>query len=492
MALAPSIPASHIVRVTPSVISTGGTAYQLNGVYFTDSAPYPVKQYNNENEVLADFGEKSQAYEFALTYFSGIGISTKTPEILYIVRFNTEDKSSKLLGSSQKSKGLDDLKAVKGSLAVTIDGTEKTAELDLSVATSWSNGAEIIAEALKAKVVFDTQLQSFVIASDKVGQDASISYASGTASDSLGLSMNSGAVVDNVNLVDTATSAFRRLKSFTLNFGGATHDNSLSTDTIKDFLKYNSSQKHKCWFVPHAKEATALISNNENCLGGWIKQNNVSDSTLIYGDHLRASILLSAMASQDFEKENGRMTLDFRYSNSALSADVTNEDDANALESNGYAYYGAFATRSGDRLTFLRNVRVSGEFAWADTYLCSLRLNGQLEGAVLQGQFGAKKVPYNEQGQATIRQICLDPIKAMLKFGGIQTGIILSEAQKNQVNSLTSRFDVASQLYTTGYVLIIEDATPQIRGERGSFPITLVYTDGGSVQTINIASMAVL
>ena len=492
MALAPSIPASHIVKVTPSVISTGGTAYQLNGVYFTSSAPFPIKQYNTASAVLADFGENSQAYQFALTYFAGIGIATKTPDSLFIVRFNTADTTSKLIGGTQKSKSLTDLQAIKGTLSVTVDGTEKSADIDLSTATSWSGAAEQLTTDLGCAVTFDTQLQSFIITSVKTGKDASVSYATGTASDALGLSSNGGASLDNTNTADTATSAFTRLKAFTLNFGGATHDDSLSIDVVKQFLIYNSAQNHKCWFVAHAKEANDLISNNENCLGAWVKQNNVSDSTLIYGDQIRASILLSAMASQDFSRENGRMTLDFRYSNSAVSADITSEDDANALESNGYTYYGAFATRSGDRLTFLRNVRVSGDYEWADTFLCELRLNGQLEGAILQGLVGTNVVSYNALGKAKARAFCLDTINEMINFGGIQTGITLSETQKAKVNSLTSRFDVASQLYTNGYVLIIEDASPQVRGERGSFPTTLVYTDGGSVQTINIASMAVL
>ena len=42
-----SIPASHIVKVVPSAIGTGGSAYNLNGVFFTTSAPYPVRTYTS-------------------------------------------------------------------------------------------------------------------------------------------------------------------------------------------------------------------------------------------------------------------------------------------------------------------------------------------------------------------------------------------------------------------------------------------------------------
>ena len=78
----------------------------------------------------------------------------------------------------------------------------------------------------------------------------------------------------------------------------------------------------------------------------------------------------------------------------------------------------------------------------------------------------------------------------MLNFGGIQSGISLSEAQKTQIN-YEAGFDAARQIQSTGYCLLIQDATAQVRGQRGSLPIKLWYTDGGSVQTVNMSSINV-
>lgn len=486
-----SIPASQIVSVVPSALATGGDAYNLNGVFFTSNAPYPVKQYASADDVLADFGENAEAYKFSVIYFNGVSISTKKPSALFIVRFNQTDTSAKVIGASQKSKSLSDLQTVKGNVTVTVDGTEKSADIDLSTATSWSNAAETIATALSANVTFDTQLQAFVITSAKTGADSSISYASGTGSDQLGLSSTGGAYLDNQATADTIVTLFARLKSYTLNFGGYGHDSTFTTDQLKTLMKYTSGLNHDVWGVITTLEAQALINGSDQCLGAWVKENDISDVTLTYGDYQESAIALGFMASLDFSKENGRMTLDFRNTSSGVSARITDSSDATALTANGYMFYGAYATRS-QRLIFLRNSKVSGDFAWADTYLNQLRLNGQLQNAVLNGLVENGNVPYNAKGQDLIRSWCQDPISELLNFGGIQTGITLSESQKAKINSLSSDFDVATQLYTAGYVLIIEQATAQVREARGSFPITLVYTDGGSVHTINIASMAVL
>lgn len=486
-----SIPASRIVSVVPSALSAGGDAYNLNGVFFVTSAPYPVKQYANASDVKADFGENSEAYKFAVIYFNGVSISTKKPSTLFIARYNQADTSARVIGASQKSKSLSDLQAVEGNISITIDGAEKSLDVKFANENSWSSAAQTLASGLKAEVEFDTQLQAFVIKSSITGENSTITYATGTGADQLGLSVNGGAYLDSENQQDTTTSLFDKLNGFTLNYGGVGCSDSISTDIKKEVARYVSQQGHDLWGVIATTEAQALVNGSTQCLGYWVKENNISDVTVIYGDYQETAIALGFMASLDFTKQNGRMTLDFRNTSSGVSARVTSSSDATALEANGYMYYGAFATKS-QRLVFFRNSRISGDFEWVDEYLVQLRLKGQLQNAVLNGLIANGVVPYNNIGKNLVDAWCQDPIAEQLNFAGFQTNVTLSESQKATLNGLTSNIDVATQLYVNGYVLIIEDATAQVREERGSFPITLVYTSGGSVHTINIASMAVL
>ncbi|QHJ85269.1 MAG: hypothetical protein [Caudoviricetes sp.] len=484
-----SIPASHIVKVVPSAIGTGGSAYNLNGVFFTTSAPYPVRTYTSADTVKDDYGTDADAYKFAQVYFSKINTATKTPSTLFVVRYNALDIEAKLIGGTLKSKSLADLQAISGTLSVTVDGTAKSGSVDLSTATSWSNGAEIIGTALTEKVEFDSELQAFIVSSSTSGANSSIAFATGTAADALGLSSDGGATVDNETVKDTAESAIGRLKSYTLNFGGFTYDSTFTIDQIKALATYVLAQTHDIWFVAHALEAQALIANNSNTLGGWIKENNISDTTLIYGDITEAALALGFMASLDFTRTNGAQTLDFRNV-SGLPSRVDDPAAATALESNGYMYYGGFATKV-DRLIFFRNSKVSGEFEYIDDYLTQLYLNGNLQNAILNGLVATGKVPYNAEGQQIFRSWCTTVINLVANFGGIQTGIELTDSQKQQVNALAN-FDVATELFTKGWVLIIGNASPTVRSERGSFPATLVYTGGGSVQSINLNSVAVL
>lgn len=484
-----SIPASHVVEVVPSAIDTGGSAYNLNGVFFTTPAPYPARTYTSADAVKDDLGIDSDAYTFAQVYFSKINTATKTPSTLFVVRYNASDIEAKLIGGTLKSKSLADLQAINGTLSVTVDGTAKSGTVELGSVTSWSDAAVKIGEALTTTVTYDSQLQAFIVSSSTTGSSSSVAFATGTASDALGLSSNGGATVDNDTVADTAQSAVARLKAYTLNFGGFTHDTTFTVDQIKALSTYVSSQTHDIWFVAHALEAQALIANNSNTLGGWIKENNISDTTLIYGGLEEAGLALGFMASLDFTRENGAQTLDFRNA-SGIPARITDESSATALESNGYMYYGGFATKV-NRLIFFHNSKVSGEFEWVDDYLTQLYLNGNLQNAILNGLVATGKVPYNALGKARFRSWCTSVVKGVITFGGIQTGITLSDSQIQQVNALAN-FDVARELFTKGWVLIIGDATPTVRSERGSFPATLLYTGGGSVQSINLNSVAVL
>lgn len=485
-----SIPASEIVTVLPSVLGAGGTAMALNAVIISDDVKFVAKEYSNADAVGNDYGTTSDKYAFAQIYFNGFTGSTVKPSALFISKYSAVDSAAKLTGASLRSMSLDQLKAITGAISVTIDGVLATGTVDLSTATSFSNAATLIATALTAAVTFDTQLQSFVIASGTTGATSSISFATGAAAEALALTELTGAQLDNVTTVDTATTAMKRLTNYTLNLSTIVAETStaLTDDIQKEIATWVSLQNHRYWLVKYGEEPTALIANNTTNFAGWVAENNVADVTCVYGTFEHAALCSGYAASLNFSELNGRTTMDFR-STSTLAPSVTDVDDANALESNGYAYYGAFATAN-DRFIFLRNSIVSGEFKWVDAYLNQIYFNSQLQLAQITGLIANKSIPYNEVGKSKVRASAQDPINEMLNFGGIQTGVILSEQQKSIINN-EAGVDAATIIFNQGYYLMIRDATAQVRAARGSFPIKLWYTDGGSVHSINIASINV-
>lgn len=480
-----SIPASEIVNVSPSVLSAGGSAMALNAALISDSVKFVAKSYSNPDAVGNDYGTTSDKYKFAQIYFAGFTGSTVKPSALFIAKYSAVDSAAKLTGASLRSMSLDELKLVNGEVNVTIDGVLKTGTVNLSAATSFSSAATLIATALTAAVTFDTQLQSFVIESGTTGATSSISFASGAGAEALALTELTGAQLDNVTVVDTATTAMKRLTGYTLNFSTPVVETSTAlNDTVqKEIAKWVSLQNHRYWMVVWKETKTEALTFKT-----WLNEQNVADVTVIKGDFEVSALTAAFAASLDFSELNGRTTMDFR-STSTLAPSVTDVDEAGELNNAGVAYYGAFATAN-DRFIFLRNSIVSGEFKWADAYLNQIYLNSQLQLSQITGLVANKSIPYNDIGKSKVRASAQDPINEMLNFGGIQTGVILSEQQKSVINN-EAGVDAATVIFNQGYYLMIRNATPQVRAARGSFPIKLWYTDGGSVHSINIASINV-
>ena len=485
----PSIPASNIVSVNPAVISAGGSALSLNTVVLTDDSVYPINQYASAVDVGSVYGYGSDQYKFAQCYFDGYVGSTIKPAELFIARYNMIDISAKLIGASVKSLDLNDLKKISGDLTVTIDGTAISGSVNLTDVTSFSEAAAKMATALSAAVSFDTQLQAFIISSTKVGANSAISFAAGAVAEALKLTENTGAIADNSTLADSPDAVMERVSGYTLNYAVITTiGNAFDQDTNKALAKWNSKQNNRYWFVYYGQEPTALIANNNNCFAAWLKENAIAGTTAIYGTLEQAGLACGYAASINFSEMNGRATMEFKRQ-SGIAASITSLQDATALESNGYAYYGAWATAN-DRFIFFRNTKVSGDFAWVDTYLNQVYFNAQLQLAFMNMLISYKAIPYNADGIAIHRAAAEDPIKEMLNFGGIQSGVNLSEAQKSQIN-YEAGFDAARQIESTGYCLLIQQATAQVRGQRGSLPLKLWYTDGGSIHRVNLASINV-
>lgn len=484
-----SIPASDIVNILPSALGAGGNDLSLNSVVFTTASKFPIKQYFDLDSVRDDFGSNSNEFKFTETYLQGFSGSSIKPYSLFFAEYVTVDKAATLIGLSLRSMTLDALKAITGSLEVTIDGTLKTGTVDLSAATSFSNAAELIATALTAVVTFDTQLQSFIVASGTTGETSSISFALGSAAELLGLSETGGATLNNSTTIDTADSAMERVTDYTLNFAPIS-GLGFDIDWFKDVATWVSGQNHRFWLIQYDKEPTATIANSTVNFAAWIKENEIADVTPIYGELIHAAFACGAIASIDFQEVNGRVTLDFR-NQSGITASVTSKQDAKALEQNGYAYYGAWATAN-DRFQFMRNSIVSGDFEWADTYAFQLWLNQGFEVDGIVGLQQYKSIPPNNDGKALYRAIFQDRINQGKAFGGIVAGVLLTEQQKSVINREANNPNAAQQIELTGWFMYVGDAVNVQGAARKRFPAKFFYSDGGSIQGINMTSTAVL
>jgi hypothetical protein len=203
---------------------------------------------------------------------------------------------------------------------------------------------------------------------------------------------------------------------------------------------------------------------------------------------MEAAAVLGWAASLNFTQTNGRTTLAER-SFSGLTPTVTTDAAASALQANGYNYYGDFATSS-TQWQFFYNGSITGQYKWADSYVCQIKFNADLQDAMMNLLTSVGSIPYNAAGYSLIHAALADPITAAANFGTIRTGVTLSESQVQELYNAVG-FDVSQPLNASGYYLDIKDAAPSTRVARQSPPMTLYYNDGGSVQALSLASIEV-
>ena len=488
----PTIPISQIVRVNPAVLEAAGAAIDLNGVILSQSQYLPTGQavqFALADDVSDYFGPESVEAAMATIYFNGYEGSTRKPGRLYFYRYADSDVAAFLRSGSLETMTLSELQALTGDLTVTIDGTEETAvALDFSAVTSFSEAATQIGTGLGVACTFDSQFSAFVITSATTGASSTIGYATGTLAEDLKLTQQTAAVVSQGAAASVPGTLMDAVTDDTQNwatFGTAWEPDRADHDAFSD---WSNAQGERYLYVGYDTDINALTAGSTDTWGAYLASSELTGTYPIYGTYAHAALVMAWAASLDFTRLNGRATMAFRRQ-SGMTPYVTNASNASALETNGYNFYGAYATAK-DQFNFMYPGSVSGIWKWADTYINQIWLNANLQLAMVSLLLNVGSIPYNRQGYSLVEAACQDPIDAAVNFGAIRAGVALSESQKAQIQNALG-VDVSRTIEAQGYYLQIADATAATRSERQSPPMTLYYTDGGSIHRLNLASIAV-
>jgi hypothetical protein len=568
-----SISATQIVSVTPSVLSAGGSALDLNGLILTTSTRVPVGavvSFPNSAAVSQYFGPLAPEAGLGNTYFLGFDNSNVKPGALLFAQYNTTNVGAWLRGGNVSTMTLTALQALSGSLNVTIDGSVKTASnINLSSVTSFSAAAAALSSALAISgtqgavvtgsisgntmtvsaitsgtltvgqtltgagvstgttitgfgsgnggtgtytvspsqtvgsvsitatnpgVYYDSVSGAFIISSATTGGASTISFASGTLAAPLMLTQATGAVTSQGAVATNPAAAMSNIAaqaqnwcSFMTSFNPDAGGNAQKLAFANWCNAQNNRFVYACWDT----DATPTQTGGTTHLGYLLSQANYSGTALIYAPLSGATMgafLMGAIASIDFTERQGRSTLAFK-GQSGLIADVTNATAAANLQANGYNFYGAYATAN-DQFVFFYPGAVSGKFQWIDSYINQIWLNNQFQLALITLLSQMKSLPYNPAGRTTIKTAVLDVINQGLNFGAFQPGVTLSNLQIVEVNT-TAGMRIDNVLSNNGWYFQVQDATPQIRAARKSPPCFFWYCDGGSVHSINLASIEI-
>lgn len=491
-----SIPASYFVNVIPGVIGAAGSAIDLNGVILTRSTYVPIgtlQQFATADDVGKFFGSTSTEKMLADIYFNGPEKKTKTPGRLYFAQYPSASVAAYLRGGSMASVSLTTLKTYTGTLTIVADGVSKTSSsINLSSATSFSNAATIITAAFTTPgfaVTYDATQQAFVVTSSTTGASSTMAVATGTIAASLKLTSATGAVTSQGAVAGVPATNMDAITAININWATfmTTWEPLLAEKSA--FSDWSNAQGERYAYVGWDTDINAATSGSTTTWGAYLKAGNLTGSLPIYGTVQHAAFVLGWAAALDFDRLNGSQTLAYRYQ-SGLLPYVTDATTAQALEDNGYNWYGAVATAK-EGFNYMYPGSVSGDWLWAQPYFNQIWLNANLQLAMLTLLMDANSVPYNADGYTRVESACADPINKAANFGAIRKGINLSSAQKAQIQSLLG-VDASPAIYAKGWYLQIVDAPADIRVERRSPSMTLVYTDGGSIHRLNLASIAVL
>lgn len=489
-----SIPASRIVLINPSALGTGGNPLAMNTLLIVSGPERTigVQQFGSAAEVGAFYGLTSDEYKFATRYFLGYDGATTLPRALYTVQNPAAALPAILRGGSARSLTLAQLKAITGDLIVSVDGGSPiTVPVDFSAVTSFSEAAALLTDTDNFVGDYNEQLQCFEISTVSTGSTHTISFGSGVVGVALKLNQSAGAQTESGRNVVTVAELMTFSLSKIRNFGVITHIVEQEREAKEAMASWVTLQNSRFAYVAQDTDGTAIVANSPASFGAWLSEYEQNGTTPYYGTIEQVGALCGGIAAINFKRQNGRRNIMF-MKQAGLAAYVTDETVYTALISNGYTFYGAFATAN-DEFTFNVNGQVSGQFKWLDNYINQIYMNAQFELAMMTMLTSYGFIPYNESGVAIHRASAADPINEMLNFGGIVPLIepsALSEQQKSIINTQAG-FDIVPTLLTKGWAMVISIPDAQTRGNRGSFPFLFFYSDGGSVQTVTMASINV-
>ena len=490
-----SIPASQLVNVIPSVLSAGGNPLSLNAVFLTSDTSVPVgtvMPFSTANDVSNWFGPGATETALASIYFAGFEGSNTLPGKLYFAQFNTAAVSAYLRGGSVASYTLAQLQALSGVLDVTVDGTPiVSAAINLSSAASFSAAAALITTALgTATCAYDALRGAFVVHSATTGTGSTIGFGSGSIAAGLKLTAATGAVTSQGAAANTPAGVMAQVSAATQNWATFMTVTEQTLSNKEAFAAWVQTKNDRFVYVCQDSDATALTFNATGCFGNIVSVAGDEGICPVYdttGGQL-AAFICGVTASIDFTETEGRITYAFK-SQPGLVPQITDATTAANLESNGYNFYAQYATAA-QLFQQLQPGSTPGRWKWLDAYVNQIYLNSALQLALMNVLSTSKSIPYNTAGYNILRQACLDPIQQALTFGAIQPGVALSAAQAASVNAAAgARID--GTLSSQGWYLQVLPASALVRAARGSPPMTLWYTDGGSIQSINLASIDV-
>lgn len=343
-------------------------------------------------------------------------------------------------------------------------------------------------------VTYDSQSGAFIIESGITGVASTMAFPTGSLSSSLLLTSTGGAVLSQGAAAQVPATFMSGIIAVTQNWATFMHTFEVDQEgenSVKfAFAQWVSGQNDRYAYVcSDSDQSPTTEVPATSSLGYLISQAGLSGIFLISeAGHEKAAFTCGIAASINFEETNGRTTFAYR-SQAGLVPDVTSASVATNLTSNGYNFYGAYATAN-QQFMFLQDGQVSGSFNWMDSYINQIQLNNAFQLSLVELLATVKSIPYTIAGNTMIENTLSPDIQAALNFGTIRAGVTPSATEALAANAAAGA-TIDGVLATQGWYLQVLTPSATVRQQRGTPVCNFWYMDGQSIQKITLSSINV-
>jgi hypothetical protein len=362
----------------------------------------------------------------------------------------------------------------------------------VNVNTSGTVSSAAITAAGTGTATYDPLRESFVITSPTTGVNSAVGFpTAGSLSNGLLLTAATGAVESPGAAIATPASVMQSVVDATQNWATFMTVTEQTLSNKQAFAAWVQTTNDRYCYMCQDSDATALNADATGSFG-YLSEQLEDDGVVPIWDSSGGTLAAFACgiaASINFQQKNGRATWAYR-GQSGLVPQITNATTAQNLKGNSYNFYAQYATAAQLFQEFQPGL-ITGDWSWIDPYINQIWMSAAFQLALMTYQQQALSTPYNDDGYGSLRQVLTGtggPIKQALNFGAIRSGIELSPSQAIAVNTAAG-VPIDTTLENIGWYLQILDPGPTVRAARGTPVINFWYTDGGSIQYIQMASI---
>ncbi|WP_459176976.1 DUF3383 family protein [Ewingella americana] len=491
------IPLSRDFKITPSTVSAAGTALDVYGLLLSNNELLPVgkvAEFTLASDVGAAFGTTSKEYLAAQLYLAGYDNSTVRPGSVLFGRMVQAPVAGWLLSGSFKGVKIAALQSITGTITLTVDGAVVTSSsINLSAATSFTDAATSIAAAIGSGVTVNwlaTQSR-FIIRSATTGAASEVSLASaGAAATALKLTTDTAATTSDGSAAVSMTDMMATIVNQNQDWVMMASLVDLADDDKEELCAYVSASSNRYSYSYYDPSGAATVANNPACFHQSVVIANGYENVFPNaGTYLYGILGLAYSASINFSRTNGRVSYKYRAF-AGLAPNVSDNETAAALKTNGYNFYGAYGQNK-TLANYVSDGAITGKFLWLDSFISEVWLNANLVAAFTNLFTNNASYAFNAAGYSAISAAVIDVATSGLNFGAIRQGVTLDQAQINIVNDAVGQ-DISNVLYSQGWFFYIPTQTGASRTERHLDGAIFYYVDGGLIQSIDMTSTAIL